>query len=247
MTTFVKSTDPAPEGAAAHAAVPLLEDFLAHASERTAAQLGPVAGVGVTFGAGPAPVTIGASSQLALEVDLLQYAIGTGPCLHALRTGEWLYVPDLGADDRWGEYGPGAVALGVRSCMSIPVLVDERPEAVLKVYSGEVDGLAEDQRALVARRALDISGGVALALHLTRHARDLDDRAAAMDRRRTIDLALGMLMERNGCDAEAAFALLRRYSQHYNVRLHLAAAQVVADRDESGGARRAPFAPGQDR
>jgi len=247
VTTFVRSTDPAPDGAASHAAVPLLEDFLADASERTTAQLGPVAGVAVTFGSGPAPLTIGASTQLALDVDLLQYSIGVGPCLHALRTGEALYVPDLGADERWGAYGPGAVALGVRSCISIPVLVDDRPEAVLKVYSGQVDGLAEEQRALVARRALDISGGVALALHLTRHARDLDDRAAAMDRRRTIDLALGMLMERNDCDAEAAFALLRRYSQHYNVRLHLAAAQVVADRDQSGGASQAPFVRGQDR
>lgn len=238
---------PLPEGAASFAAVPLLEDFLAHTSERAAQQLGPVAGVAVTFGAGPAPVTIGASSQLALEVDLLQYSIGVGPCLHALQTGEPLYVPDLGADRRWQDYGPRAAAMGAACCVSVPVLVEGAPQAVLKVYAGTVDGLDERQRALVARVAVDVAGGVALALHLSRNARDLDDRAAAMDRRRTIDLAIGMLMERTSCDADAAFLLLRRYSQNYNVRLHLAAAQVLAARDDSPGTREAPFVPDQDR
>jgi AmiR/NasT family two-component response regulator len=96
---------------------------------------------------------------------------------------------------------------------------------------------------MAAKTALDISGGVALAIHLTRHARELDDRAAAMDRRRTIDLALGMLMERNHSGADAAFDLLRRYSQHYNVQLFEAAAQVVKANDGSESASVAPFRP----
>jgi len=245
VTSYATTRDPVPQGAASYAAVPLLEDFLAQTSERTSERLSPVAGVAVTFGVGPAPITIGASTQLALEVDELQYDIGTGPCLHALRTGTSLYVPDLAADDRWNDYGPRAAAMGAASCLSVPVLVQDKPQAVLKVYSGTVDGLDETQRAVVTRVALDIAGGIGLALHLSRHARDLDDRAAAMDRRRTIDLALGMLMERTSCDADAAFTLLRSYSQHYNVRLHLAAAQVVAARDDSRGAREAPFVPDQ--
>jgi GAF domain-containing protein len=238
-----RSIEPSAGGAAAHGVVPLLEDYLAHVSGRAAQRLGDVAGVAVTIGLGSAPVTIGASSQLALEVDLIQYDIGTGPCLHALQTNVAMYVPDLAADERWGRYGPLAADRGARSCISIPVEVEGEPQAVLKVYSGRVDGLDADQRAVAAKTALDITGGIALAIHLTRHARELDDRAAAMDRRRTIDLALGMLMERNHSGADAAFDLLRRYSQHYNVQLFEAAAQVVKANDQSASVSAAPFRP----
>ncbi|SDT38738.1 GAF domain-containing protein [Friedmanniella luteola] len=229
------------DGAAAHALVPLLVDYLEDLAERTAARLGDVAGVAITFGRDTAPVTIGSSSDLALQVDLLQYSIGAGPCLHALRSGEALYVPDLGADDRWGPYGPRAAALGAASCLSIPVPVGDRPAAVVKVYDRRVDGIAPEQRELVERTALDVAGGIGLALHLVRQARELDDRAAAMDRRRRIDLALGMLMERNGSSAAAAFDLLRRYSQNFNVRLYVAAEQMVAAADPALGAVQAPF------
>ncbi|WP_375424638.1 ANTAR domain-containing protein [uncultured Friedmanniella sp.] len=245
MTRAGRDAEPSDAGPAAHAVVPLLEDYLASVARQTAEQLGEVGGVAVTFGLGADPVTIGASSQLALEVDLIQYEIGIGPCLHALHTNEALYVPDLAADDRWGEYGPRAAARGAASCCSVPVRVDGQPQAVLKVYAREVDGLDAEQQRIAAEVALTISGGVALAMHLTRHARELDDRAAAMDRRRTIDLALGMLMERNHTGADAAFDLLRRYSQHYNVRLHEAAATVVKTHDESASTSTAPFLPGR--
>ncbi len=62
--------------------------------------------------------------------------------------------------------------------------------------------------------------------------------------RPVIDLALGMLMERHHCGADAAFNLLRRYSQHDNVRLRDAAAQVVGDGDAVAGTP-APFTPGR--
>lgn len=238
-----RDLEPSEGGVAAHAVVPLLEDYLSHVAARTSDRVGKNVGVAVTIGLGSAPMTVGASTELVLEVDLVQYAIGVGPCLHALRTGITLYVPDLGADDRWGEYGPEAASRGVRSCVSVPVMVDDQPQAAFKVYSDEVDGFDPDQRAVAERTAQDISGGVGLAMHLARQAAELDDRAAAMDRRRTIDLALGMLMERNRSGADEAFDLLRRYSQNYNVRLHQAASQVVRSHDRSASAATAPFVP----
>ncbi len=238
------SIDPDDVGPAAHAVAPLLEDFLVAVAERLSEQLGDVGGVAVTLGLGAAPVTIGTSSALALEVDRIQYDNGAGPCLHALETNTTMYVADLGADLRWGDYGPRAAERGAACCLSVPVCVDGEPAAVLKVYSRQIDGLGAKEQAITIQTAADISGGVALAMHLSRHARELDDRAAAMDRRRTIDLALGMLMERNRCGADASFDLLRRYSQHYNVPLHRAAAQVVQAHDSSGSTETAPFTAG---
>ncbi len=209
--------------------VPLLVDYLDDVAAKTAERIGPV-DVAVTIDVDRSPVTAGSSSSLAQAVDALQYSIGTGPCLHALRTGVGLYVPDLASDDRWGRYGPEAAALGAASCVSAPVVVGERVLAVLKAYSREIDGIDPEQRALISLVSTEIVGGIGLALRLSSQAAELDDRAAAMNTRRVIDLALGILTERTTCSVAEAFALLRRYSQQYNVKLNEAARQVVGER-----------------
>ena len=223
-----RSVDSAPAGVAAHDLVPLLIDYLDEVAIRAADRLGQVGGVAVTLGSTAGPTTVGASSALAVEVDLLQYSIGVGPCLHALSSGVGQYVPDLAADHRWGESGPRAAAMGAACCVSVPVIANEHPVAVLKVYATEVDGLTADQQRLAGQIAVEVTGGIGLAAKLAEQAKELDDRAAAMNTRRTIDLALGIMMERTGCGLEQAFALLRRYSQQYNVKLNDAARQVVA-------------------
>jgi AmiR/NasT family two-component response regulator len=43
-------------------------------------------------------------------------------------------------------------------------------------------------------------------------------------------MAQGILMERFAIDADEAFAVLRRYSQDGNVKLHAVAERVVASR-----------------
>ena len=69
-----------------------------------------------------------------------------------------------------------------------------------------------------------------------------------MDTRRTIDLALGVLMERMTCDAEQAFTVLRKYSQTSNIKLRDVARQVVASIPQAGdGDVKSPFKPHTDR
>jgi len=217
----------AQEGNAAAALVPLLSDYLDDVSTRTAARLGAVAGVAVTLSVDNEPWTVGASNDLAAEVDLIQFEVGVGPCLLALRSGIETYAPDLGADPRWSSYGPRAAAHGAASCISVPVLVDASPVAVVKVYAGEVDGLTVEQQDVARTVALEVAGGIRLAVTLGEQAQLLDDREAAMHTRRAIDLALGVLMQRQQCSAAEAFTLLRTASQHQNVKLREAAQQVL--------------------
>jgi GAF domain-containing protein len=229
-------------GAAGAALVPLLSDYLDDVAARTAARVGDVAGVAVSMRVDDAPMTVGASNEFAAEVDQIQYEIGVGPCLYALQEGIVMYVADLAADRRWQSYGSRAAAHGAASCISVPVMVGQRPVAVLKVYSGAVDGLDPDQQAAAATAAADVAGGIGLAMHLTSQARALDDRESAMDTRRTIDLALGILMERNRTDAAEAFTLLKKYSQHSNVKLREVARQIVATVPQAGdGDLKSPF------
>jgi GAF domain-containing protein len=229
MTTMSKAAPgPADDmGAASSALVPLLSDYLDHVASRTAVRLGEVAGVAVTLGVAEGPLTVGASNDLAAEVDSIQYEVGVGPCLYALRDGVGMYVPDLANDHRWEDYGPRAAARGAASCVSIPVHLDGRPAAVLKVYASSIDGLSQTQRDQAASVAADVAGGMGLARHLSLQAHTIDDRESAMDTRRVIDLALGVLMERTQCNANQAFALLRQQSQNNNVKLRDVAGQVL--------------------
>ena len=190
--------------------------------------LGDVAGVAVTFVVDGSPKTIGASTQLALDVDLIQFTIGDGPCLHALRTGVGMYVPDLPDDPRWPDYGPQAGERGAKSCLSLPVLVDGRVVAVVKVYSSTVDGLDEEQQSLAATAPSIVRGGVSLAQALTVTSQELEDRVQAMQTRRPIDMAIGIMMERTRCDPATAFEILKRYSQTQNVKLNKIANRLVA-------------------
>ena len=207
----------------------LVEDYLTDVTERAHERLGDVVGVALTTSVeGGEPVTTGASTAQVVEIDAVQYSIGTGPCLQALRGGGGQYVPDLANDDRWGDYGPAAAGLGARSCVSIPVLGgDEQVLGVLKVYSAAVDGLSVDQRELAGEVALAMSGGLGLASALVSTSHELEDRIEAMDRRRTIDLATGVLMGRTGLGAEVAFEALRRESQNTNTKLRDLAARLL--------------------
>lgn len=235
------------EGQAGQDALPLLLGYLDDVAARTAQRMGLDGGVAITMDGGADPLTAGSSNSLAWQVDQLQYAIGVGPCLHALRTGVGLYVPDLGADNRWRDYGPRAAELGAASCVSTPVLVGDRVAAVLKAYARVVDGISAEQQTSIRLVAVEVAGGIGLARHLTAQARELDDRAAAMDTRRSIDLAMGVLIERTGCTVAEAFGLLRRYSQQYNVKINEAAKKIMVDKvGPSFELDHAPFAhPGK--
>jgi hypothetical protein len=215
------------ENAHSTAVLALLGDYMSEQAQLTHRQLGDVVGVAITMQVAHVPLTIGTSSELALDVDTIQYEIGSGPCLAALATGIVLYVPDLAADRRWGAYGPRAAERGARCCISVPVLVRDRPTAVLKAYAGEVDGLSPDQQSLMVARGQDLVGGIAMALSLSDHAQQLDDRAAAMDHRHVIDLAVGMVMGQTGCGPTQAFAVLRRQSQQSNMKLYEVAKGLV--------------------
>ena len=205
----------------------MVAEFLNSSALTIHHRLGDVAGIAVSTREGRTPRTLGASTELAADVDRIQFDVGVGPCLAALDSGELLYVSDLATDPRWGEYGLRAAQRGARSCLSVPMLLHGEAVAVFKVYSAEQDGLDQPQRDTAAAIAQELTGGVGLAAHLTSRAADLDDMTQLMTHRRVIDLALGITMERAQVPAEAAFGLLRTRSQHSNRKLHEVASEVV--------------------
>ncbi|HEY5784278.1 MAG TPA: ANTAR domain-containing protein [Microlunatus sp.] len=215
-------------GRSSDAVIVMVADHLDELARNAHQRLGEVSGVAVTMAsAAGRPTTVGASTELARDVDRVQFEIGFGPCLRALRGDGGAYVPDLGVE-RWGAYGRAAAALGVRCCVSIPVKRAGQVLAVTKVYAAEVDGLSSEQRQLAIAYAREVAGSIGLARSLTAQADELDDRTTAMNTRRTIDLAVGVLMERAQCSAEVAFATLKRQSQRLNTPVTEVAQSVIS-------------------
>src|SRR3954452_4165676 len=70
------------------------------------------------------------------EIDQAQYESGHGPCLDSFRHGSAIVVESLEGDDRWPEFAAAALAHGVRSTLSLPMLSGERAVGALNFYAG---------------------------------------------------------------------------------------------------------------
>jgi GAF domain-containing protein len=163
------------------------------------------------------------TSRAAYRAEQLQGSLGEGPGRVAAEGREVVVSDDLGADERWPLWAGDVAELGFRSSLTVPLHERGRVFAVLQLYSQQPAAFGAEQNAiatLLARRS-----SVALAA-----VRRTDHLKQAVDARTVIGQAEGILMERFGLDAEAAFAVLRRYSQQGNTKLHDVAEQVVRER-----------------
>ena len=184
------------------------------------------AGAGVlVVSDGDGPATLVASSPLAVTVDQMQIDAGGGPCLTSARLGSTVYVHDLLDDDRWPDFAAAAVDAGVRTVLAYALPTGR--QAALNLYGHLPEAFGASARAqgalfaTLARLALD-----------TAKERELDAERAvnlfeALRTRELIGQAQGILIERERISGEQAFEVLRRASQHLNVKLREVAAALV--------------------
>src|SRR5207249_6413140 len=67
--------------------------------------------------------TPASTGTTASRIDRVQYQMGRGPCVDAARSGEEIHVQDLRRDPRWPRVRAEALALGIESILSVPVVV----------------------------------------------------------------------------------------------------------------------------
>ena len=152
----------------------------------------------------------------------------TGPCLESMRTGTVVRVEDMAAEHRWTPYPARAAELGVRSSLSLPLVVEGRSSGALNFYATAPRAFGADDEAAAARWAGQATGALTVALRIA----DSDERAQSLlgglDTRALIGQAVGLLMAQERCTAAQAFDLLRIASQRRNVKLRDVAAGMVA-------------------
>jgi GAF domain-containing protein len=175
-------------------------------------------------------VTRAATGDLVWQLDALQYELGEGPCVETLREAEVVVAPEIRHDQRWPRYVPRAVELGLRSQLAVKLyLDDEGTLGGLNLYSTESEEIhpeAEGIAELFAAHA-------AIALG---NAREIDGLNEALNTRKAIGQAIGMLMNQYTLSEDAAFGLLVRMSSHSNVKLRDIAARMVEEANEKAAA-----------
>ncbi|WP_091933923.1 GAF and ANTAR domain-containing protein [Blastococcus sp. DSM 46786] len=173
------------------------------------------------------PSTVAASGELAVELDELQYRLGTGPCLDAATTGRPTVVTDTRSEPRWPAFGAEAAARGCGSTLSYPLPVQELVSGSMNVYARDFPVADDRTRSLVSRLAAYAVGPVSNMYLYETAAERAEHLQAALEHRAAIDQAKGILMERHKLTADQAFQLLARVSMESNTKLRDVAARFV--------------------
>ena len=171
-------------------------------------------------GSGQSTETVAASDDLVIKADRLQWDLGQGPGLDAVRTADVLFAEDLLVDQRWPRWAPLVAGLGFEAVMVVPLFTDS-VLGTLHLYSHCSRRYSEDDVA--AARTVAAHTSVVLA-----HARTQQHLWRAIDARNVIGQAQGILMSRYRITADKAFAVLRRHSQASNIRIADIAGTLIA-------------------
>ena len=159
------------------------------------------------------PATAAVTARIALELDLVQYEGGEGPCLTAFRTMNAVRIDLVEQGDVLLGFAAAARSRGVRGALSVPATWGGDVVATLNLYSrrGPFDESAESIAAVLAAQvaiAVSRSPEYAAARGVVEQAqRDADDDA-------DVNLATGLLMVNEACTAEQAAGLLRQAAAH---------------------------------
>ena len=170
--------------------------------------------------------TVASNAPRAVELDRLQYELGTGPCVDAVLHDGSFCTGDVAHEPRWQPLGQRAhECLGVNSMLALRLyLLDE---------SGTLAGLNLSSTRVDAFTDADVDRARVLATHCALLVTAVQERQraaqlmAALRSNREIAMAVGVLMGRYLLTRDQAFDVLRHASQNSNTKLRDVAAQVV--------------------
>jgi GAF domain-containing protein len=169
--------------------------------------------------------SLAGTDDLPHQLDELQMTLNEGPCVEAALDEVIVRTDDFRSEERWPEYSPAVVEIGVLSGLSIKLYTADRTAGALNLFAFKPN----------AFDARDETTGVVLAAHAaaailaSRQGEQLESALSTRDR---IGQAKGIIMERFGIDDVQAFEMLRKLSQDGNTRLVDIAQRVIDTRGD---------------
>lgn len=203
-------------------------DDLAEQIAQLAARTVPAAATcAITLSVADRALTVATADPLGRLLDEQQYDIDEGPCLEAIRTRVIVTAGDLATDTRWDGYPARALAHGIASVYSSPLLVGEQCLGALNVYARTPYAFTAQDVETIAALSRLTTAGFAGALRGSQDLTLADHLMTALNSRQVIDHAIGIIIGQQHCTPEQAFAALRTESQTRNVRLRDVAGELV--------------------
>jgi len=177
--------------------------------DAVAAAIGMPSATVILLGTQRGQALVAASDATARAAYDLEFVLGEGPAHLAIADGRTVQAAGMALGDRWPQYGPAAVRLGVRAVIAVPL----QPPARLGAMC------AYDSRPSISEEAAMAVGVIADALPLTL-SRAEDDRQPGggvpalplfgeADVPAVVHQAAGMVSQQCGCGIADALALLR--------------------------------------
>jgi GAF domain-containing protein len=213
-----------------------VQETLSRVADLTVEAIGPVELVGITMMVEGRPQTAIFTDEAAPEIDQAQYATGEGPCLDAFREERVMRIDSTLRPGRWQAFRAAAAEHGIRSTLSLPLLVEKASVGALNLYANRERAFSQEDEETATLFASQAAIVLANAQAYW-DARELSSGLAeAMKHRAAIEQAKGMLMAAQGIDEDEAFQMLVQASQRENAKLRDVAQRIV-DNAVARGAR----------
>ena len=167
------------------------------------------------------------TDRAATALEQAQEETGAGPCVDSLVLDRVVRTVDVTSDDRWPEIHDRLAAAGVRAVLGLPIAVAHTTVGSLNVYRPEsYDWDDSDEQALQTFASL-IEDVMTAGLLAERRSEVVEQLEGALERRVTIDRAVGVIMGTEGLGPTEAFARLRRVARDRRIRAAELAQEVL--------------------
>ncbi|TDC83178.1 ANTAR domain-containing protein [Actinomadura sp. 7K507] len=174
----------------------------------------------------PEPLAAAASHPDLAEVVERQLSRGRGPVFDAVMDRRTQTCDDILAETRWPEAVADMLRRGVRCFTTTPHL--NQPVLVtLTLYGVAPKALGSARHGLASLLMAQGSAAVTNVRQYDDVHRTAVQLQEAVEARAIVDQAKGILMHALGCDADKAFAEMRRISQTRHVKLTALAQRIV--------------------
>lgn len=174
-------------------------------------------------------VTVAASDERALVLELFEVQNDEGPCRDCYRLGKAVVNVDLdGARERWPRFAAQAVAAGFCTADALPLRLRSQAIGSLNVFHARPGGLGGQQLRLAQALADAATIGILQQRTIRQGEVVAGQLQAALTSRVVIEQAKGVLAERLQLSTDEAFRVLRAAARSRNRLLSDLAREIAS-------------------
>lgn len=176
------------------------------------------------------PTSIAVTDRLTIEIDLVQYQTGEGPCLAAMNDGDVVRIDILERDSQFTRFAPGALDRGLQSVLSTPLPANGRSVGALNMYSTTANAF-DVQTSAAVRPMVEYAGEAIGSSPLDAYSLDMvDGLLEDLESRAIIEQATGVLMASQEDTSGTALGQLRDLAMRSGESMRTVAEWVIAER-----------------